>query len=403
MPSPDEPKRQRSTKAQLEKYGKNKRQIWNEYGPVKVRVQYLCDSLFAGDHHEMALAAGMCYRHLYRILYGHSRLTIRLAGQLVSRLGVRAEWLLCGSGSVFPWPAQADYFEYAPRVNTCYHIADLPDTAAGTYFLPPVLPDVREPLSAADTNNFETAARSIFAARSLNRPVMFFLDSAAFTDSANRFWQPFFRKRYANMLTLTLAGACADLAIADEMPRPDVNALAVTAAAAGASYGETLCQFGFQSLSGRARSLAAYAFDAGCPVYITTEIGEIPNHTNPAVRVPEIGAALGAASYVDLLALTAQVPKFFGEPGGVIVSCGNNRRAVDTFLSRLPCLKHEHPDQNGFVFVLFRSQDADDCFLEDKIHQHGGHVIYLSNPTVTGIAQLLHSCNDVYAGKLTHT
>jgi hypothetical protein len=400
QPQPDEHKRQRSTQAQLKKYGRNPRKLmWNEYGPVKTRVQYLCDILFAGNYHEMALAVGMCYRHLYRILYGHSRLSIRFAGQLVSRLGVRAEWLLCGSGPVFPWPDQVEHFQYMPRVDSCYHLLDTHALASGTYFLPAVQPDTVTELSSDDTANIERAAQCLFQASANQKPVWFFLDSPAFTETTTALWQSFLTRRYATLVTVTLAAACADLAYADEMPRPDVNTLALTAATQGAGYGETICRFGFQSAAARKRSVLATAFDLGVPTFVSAAIGEIPNHTNPAVRDPELGAAVGAAAYVDLLAFSAHVPNFFGSPGGVVLACGNSTRAIELFLSRLPPLRHTNPQQSGVVFILFQPHDAADLTLQETIHSIGGRVIYVPKPTATSIQQLLQTCDDAYAGK----
>ena len=403
MQQPDEHKRQRSTKEKLDKYGGNKRRLWNEYGPVKARTQYLCDILFAGDYHEMALAAGVCYRQLYRILYGHSRLSIRLAGQLVSRLGVRAEWLLCGAGSVFTWPEQADYFHYMPKLTSCYYTRNAVNVIPGTHFLPVPQSDREAVLSSTDVQRFEAAARSVFRARVHNKPVLFFLDDAAFTVSAPDIWRQFFSKKYANILMATLAGACHDLALVAETPPADINTVALTAATAGAGYGETFCRVAFREEEARNQSLLASVFHSGIPVWLSAEIGEIVNHTAPSAREPELGAAIGAAAYVDLLALAEQVPNFFGNPGGVVVVCGSPRRAVNAFLAQLPALTHTYPDQKGFVFILFQSPRHYDANLESDIIKHGGRVIYLLEPTVTAMTQLLQSCDDAYAGKLqTH-
>jgi hypothetical protein len=403
MPSPNEYTRQRSTQEKLQKHGLNPRKIqWNEYGPVKVRVAYLCDMLFAGDYHEMGLAMGVCYRHLYRILKGHSNLSIRLAGQIVARLGVRAEWLLCGAGPVFPWPDQTEYYSYLPQIRSCYYPIDTMETTTGTHFVSPVLPDQHADIPPEHQKYFEAAARSIFQARTNNKPVLFFLDAAIFTETAPDVIREFFEKRYANMLVATLAATRMDLSRSAAPVPTDINTLAITAAAAGAGYGETFCMEGFRSPEVRKRSLLASVFDLSAPVFISAELGEIVNHTSPAVRAPELGAAIGAAAYVDLLAFTKQVPNFFGEPGGVFIACGQNtRRAVELFLARLPPLAETYPDQKGFVFVLFEDPDSFDRSLHDMIHSHGGSVIYVSNPTVTGITRLLHTCNDAYAGTLT--
>ena len=389
-----ERKKYRATKEQLQKYGKNRRLLWHAYAPVRERVQYLLDAQFGGNDHEMALALGVCYRYLRRVLTGHSQLTIRMAGQIVERLGVRADWLLFGAGAMMTSPAQEDCFQYLPKITSCYRMADLSADVPGTYFLPPVQPDTVTPLDENYLMSFGAAARSIFKARQNSKPVLFFLDAAAFSETTNAIWRKFFEERYASVLMVTLAGACADLAYADEMPRPDINTLAMTAAVNQASYGETICVSGFRSQSARDRSLMASVFDAGFSVYVSAEIGEIPNHTNPSASPPTLGAAIGAAAYVDLLAFTEHVQNYLD--GGVIVAAGNCRRAVELFLSRLRARKYPTDVQRDFVFVLFQDQDKN---LDFDIHTCGGRVIYLSQPTVAGFSQLLQSCTDAYAGK----
>jgi hypothetical protein len=402
MPTPDDKKRQRSTKAQLEKYGKNGRRIWHEYAVVKDRLQYLCDIFFASNWHEMALAVGVCRRQLYRVLYGHSRLTVRMAGQIVIRLGIRAEWLLCGSGPLLPSPDHAEYFQYLPHIHSCYYTPNLNEQVSGALFLPVVPPDA-DTEAHFNTANFSAAARSIFSARSQRKPVLFFLAAAGFTVSTPPLWQQFFSRRYANMLMTTLSAACLDLACSAQTPPQDINTLALTAAATGASYGETIGRLGFQSDDARSRSVMGSVFAAGTPVLVSAEIGEISNHTNPAVRPPELGAAVGAAAYVDLLAFTRSVPNFFGNPGGVIVACGNAERIASTFLARLLSLNIPRDETAHFTFVVFDQPPAGTTALDTAIHNSGGRVIYLSQPTVASITQLLHSCDDAYAGKLLPT
>ena len=395
---PEEPKRQRATKAMIQQYGRNTRVLWNEYAPVKQRVEYLCDVLFGGDHHQMSLAIGMCHRHLYRVLYGHSRLSVRLAGQMVMRLGVRAEWLLCGSGPVFPWPTQTDVYNFVPVINSCLYTFDPHEHVPGTYFLPKVPKNKTDVI--IDKSGYAAAAKAVFQARVHKKPVAFFLGRDSFTKSTPAVFEQFFEQRYANVLLTTLAGACLDLAAAGDKPAPDINCLAKTAAATGRGYGETICADGFLTPRARQKSLLAKVFDMSLPVIVSAEVGEVPNHTHPSVRAPELGAAVGAAAYIDLLGFTEQVPQFFGKPGGVYIVAGEVPRGVDFFLQRLEPLSFSFPEQDGFVMVLFCERDAASKEICEKITRCGGRPIVLDAPTMTAFQQLLSSCDEAYAGTI---
>lgn len=391
--------RTRRNAISLSRYGKNARRIDLENKTVTARLIYACNLLYGGSTHEFAAAAGVCYRHLYMVVYGHTRLTVNMAAQIVARTGIRAEWLLCGVGSVLATPEEQDTGLVLPQhLQSSFSLFDATAFSPGTEFFPP------ERLSLVDNPvcnlaPYEAAAGAIFAAHANSKPVGFFLGSETFANPVSQLLLPFFQKRYADFLVLTLAAAAHDVQAAHSSAPIDINSAARFAALRGIGYGEALGLVGFGPDVDRQKSLLASLRDMNLPVLVSAEIGEISRHTAPSIRGAEIGAAVGAAAYVDLFVYTEQLRNFFGNPGGVMVAAGECTRGVRMFLERFETLKIVEPVQTGFTFVLFSQPDIS---LQTEIQIRGGHVIFLDPPTITPLQQLLQTCNDVYAGKINH-
>ena len=391
--------RRRRTKLSIQKYGRNQRQVWNEYPAVKARLVYLCNLLFGGDDHEFAAAIGVCYRHFSRIVFGHSRLSVAMAAQIVTRINVRAEWLLAGVGAVFHRANEAHDSLILPlHLQSSFHLFDVAANSAGVEFFPAERVSFVE-TPVRDIRPYEEAGKAVYSARSNRKPVGFFLGSESCAIPLAQFAWPFFTARYADFLVMTLTAAAHDVREAHIGTPTDINSVARFAANRGIGYGEAFGFVGFAGDANREKSLLALVHDAGSPVFISAEIGEIGRHTATASRGAELGAAVGAAAYVDLLAYTEHLRHFFGQPGGVMIVAGECQRAVRMFLERLATLKLVEPEQTGFTFVLFSHQDD---HLQTEIKTHGGNVIFLDPPTITTTSQLLQTCNDVYAGKITH-
>lgn len=391
--------RRRRDKDSMTLYGPNPRRVFDEYKGARARLIYACNVLFAGDQHEFAAAAGLCYRHLYCIMLGRFRLTTEIAAQIVSRTGIRAEWLLCGVGSIIATPENVpDSLVLPLQLSSRFPLFDTATENAGVDFLPAEKFLVHE-TPVVDLAPYEAAAGAMFAAHANSKSVGVFLGSAAFAVPAAQLVLPFFTARYADFLVLTLAAAAHDVQAAHDKTPIDINSVARFAAQRGIGYGEALSLVGFSQDVIPQKSLVASLRDADQPVIISTEIGEIGRHSGPNIRGAEIGAAIGAAAYVDLMIYTEQLRKFFGDPGGVMVIAGDCRRGVHMFFERLETLKLAVPVQTGFTFVLFSQPDA---ALEAEITMHGGHVIFLNPPTITTLSQLFQTCNDVYAGKINH-
>lgn len=401
-------KQRRATADQLAKYGANQRRNLFDYAPVLRRLQYLCDFVFHGDKHSMALAVGICYRQLARFISGHTRLTIPVACQIVDRLGVRAEWLLTGAGAIFPASTSDANFAYLSRLQTTYRtfntldaIAAYPSACDISDKTPSATLSQLPIASLSDSETFVAVASAMFSARIYQRPVCFFLDADFLSRDVIDTWHSFFREAHANMLVMTQAGMFVDAAYVPVTRPIDVNTFAVMAAQAGAGYAETFCANAARDELNvvRHKSLLLRAADLNCPVFIAAELGEIAAHTNPALRTPELGAAIGAAAYVDMLGFTDQLPRFFGAHGGVFLSAANIIRSGRWLLSRLASLPSSAPRE--FTFVCFADKDQLDASACDVLQRllHQGIVVHiLPQFNAQTFSHLFSSCQITYMG-----
>lgn len=395
MPRKKKPKSTRLTKSQLDLYGTNLRKLLHQYPVIKKRLAYLCSFLFDGDDHAMAAALGVCYRQLRAILIERSRLTVAVAAQIVARLGVRSEWLLCGTGDVFVKDSSAESLILPKTIESSFQVFDAINNFAGLpEFLPPIPPATETQMELAP---FIETAKAVYQARVAQRSVGLFLGSDAFLAAQATVILPFFRAQYANILVTTAEYAQYDLHRALRT-QPDLNSIALLAANRGIGYGEAIGLFALPADAPRESSLLVSLYDSGVPTMISAEIGELCAHAAGPVRGAESAAAVGAAAYVDLLIFTEQLRNFIGDPPGVFIIAGEPRRGVRFFLQRLEALKVSEPQQNGFTLIVFSPVDGS---LQTYITKHGGRVLFLGNPTTFTLMQLLQTCDDVYAGKIT--
>lgn len=382
------------TKATLAQWGSNSRRLLHHGSALRARLRYLCDYLFDGDHHVMGAALGICYRQCYRYITGHCRLTVAAAAQIVSRLNVRAEWLLCGTGEPFIKDSDVETLSLPKTLSSSFQLFDAATYAPGAVAAEPLFP--ASPPNHTEDAPYIAAARAIYGAQTAGRSVGFFLGGDAFPATAAEAIKPFFDARYAQVLVATLSYAQHDVQRLLGLP-VDLSSVVLAAATRGLGLAEAIGLLAFPAGSVRETSLLASLYDAGLATAVSVEIGELSYHVCAPVRGAEAGAALGAAAYVDLLILTEQMRNFFGPPGGVYVIAGETQRGARLFVQRYDALNADEPDRAGVTFAIF-SEPAPQ--LAEYIAQVGGLPLFLGPPTTAAILRLFQSCADVYAGKI---
>lgn len=200
---------------------------------------------------------------------------------------------------------------------------------------------------------------------------------------------------------MTQAGMFIDAAYIPINCPIDINTYAVIAANTGSGYAETFCAHAARGEPDIVRhsSLFLRAAALNCPVFIAAELGEIAAHTNPALRSPELGAAIGAAAYIDMLGFTEQLPRFFGAHGGVFLSAANIIRSGRWLLSRLASLPSSAPREFTFVCFADKEQlDASACNVLQRLLQQGITVRILPQFNAQTLSHLFSSCQLTYMG-----
>lgn len=372
------------------RYGVNNRRLEQSPAQIKPRVHYVCEFMFGGDIFEMAGALGVCYRQFYIFMRGTRQLSVRLAAQIVLRLNVRAEWLLTGIGPMFAPAIEASSDLVLPKaLRSAFPLFDPVDTGSGLPSLPPLGADgveLPEELPVA----YVTAAQALFKANAHSLPTALFLgfDNPTLWESSAAL---LFKERYLHFLAATLSAAKRDLRAVLSAADIDLNHLARLAAQAGLGYGEAVGQwaFGPQAADARAASVLAAAYDAGVPVTLKAEIGEIYDHDQPGYAGAELGAVIGAAAYADHLVFAKYFDAFWQKTGGLVVVAGEAHR----WLPAVRKLADIHPAE--FTLVLLNATPAP--FSADETASLGATVVDIVETQPVFFSQLLRACRVVYA------
>lgn len=353
--------------------------------PARQRLEYLCEFLFAGDVKRMARALRMYTHHIRLLLSGRARLTTTVAAHIVTSLNVRAEWLVCGTGPTFQTtPVLTSGLALPKKIYTRRNVLDpLAYNFVPKYAPPPAL--TTEPTTPS---LYRTAAEAVYAARVAGCPVGFFLGGGILCAATRAAVKTFYAEEYATFLALTLSQVQAELAVSYSVH--DLTELFYSAARAGLGCGDVVAKWAKhnpESLLYTCRLLSR-------PLFVSVEVGEITSHFSPASRGAEFGAAIGAAAYVDLLALVEQVRALLAAPGGVLICAGEPERAARLLAH---CAQVAAVTNPSFTFVVFGSLPA---AAHEQVRAVGGNVICLDEPSPQTMTLLFRMCDSVYFGRM---
>jgi len=337
--------------------------------------------------------------HIRTIMASRASVSVLFLAQIVTRTRVRMDWLMWGNGAML---------DGGLDVHDNPGALDLPLTLATSFTafstvqnavttMPAMAPASAHHKSVtAATPEHVQAARAIHASRGAARPVMLFAGPDAIAAGVGILAVELLEKKYVTALATTGAGMARDVRMAYQSFPVDLNYVAQLAAKHGVGYGEAIGRWGMEP-SGRRRNSALYvAHQLGIPATVHVEIGELPQHLFPAARGAELGAAIGAATYVDFLIFTEQVQEL--RAGGVLITTGDVLERSWRLL-RTALLAQQQP---ATAFTVIAIDSSPSVSVIDDIKAHGGAVCVLPGPYRGNVYNLRKTCDDVFSGATTH-
>lgn len=356
-----------------------KRTLDYSAAPVTHRLRYLCEFACGGDCYEMARQLEVCHRHFHTVYDGRCRVSIRMAAQIISRFGVRADWLLNGTGPMFATSTSDTRFQLSPAIRSSFPVAVADRTAL---LAPAAVTAAADDVS--DGMVYQAAAGELFLAGARGAGVILCVGADGETDYADVV--PFLSSRGVTGVFMTLAAAKIDASSAIVAGEFDLNNIARFAAWTGRGYAEAIASklHSPRSQWPRSRSLLVSAYDAGLAVALQAALGEIDDHFCASYGGAELGAAVGAAAYVDQLVMAAHLRGLAGASGPVIICSGEAARWQHV-LSRY--------DLHNATVILRSPADG----VEAWARQAARITIPIVNSSTVFFRELLVACSEAYA------
>lgn len=314
-----------------------------------------------------------------------------MLAQIVACTPVRAEWLLTGAGPMLVTDENRvdPDFQLPAVIQSVFPVFD-----AAVISTPTKQKKYRRGRSVF-ANNSIGAAQAIHHCRVTGRPACFFLGADAMQRRpVRRAARTLFARNYFTSVSLT--SGCVPYEFAAEFdPSFAVRAAAVN----GVGLGEGLCRWTTGSKS--ATSLFGHALSAKLPITVHTELGEIASHAKPGLRGAELGAAWGAAAYVDHLVFTEQIRHFGAARGGVFTMLGEPARGLKLLFAAIQAIRDTVAADALTEFSVIQV-GGDSKNTREEVKRHGGQFYSIQGTYAAAATKLLRACDDVYDGNISH-
>jgi hypothetical protein len=362
-------------------------------------LEYLCATLFNNNVPAFARAIELESTHLGKVFKRQYAVSAQLLAQILSHTHVNADWLLWGSGPMLRTPTteHPGALVLPQRLNSAFPVFDTLRAATPPCdAMPPEIADALCLIKEVHVN----AASLIHTARVEDQPVMLFISAPAIHSGAGIAAVELLRKKYVTAVATTGAGLVADVRLAERGMTHDLNYVARLAANQGLGYGEAVGRWAYSPRATTERSLLHSAYTLGVPATVHVELGEMAGHIYPDGPGAEIGAAFGAATYVDFLVFAEQVRQLCQTQCGVVLFIGDAMRGLQLFL-QARCALSDSERAPTFHAVLIDSHVQPS--FASYVNSHNGTAHNILGTFKANVMTLLNACDGVFSGQITKT
>jgi len=363
------------------------------------RLEYVCATLFDNNVPAFARAIELDSTHLGKVFKRQYAISAQLLAQILSHTHVSPDWLLWGNGPMLRGTTveHPGALQLPLRLNSSFPVFDTLRAATPPCdAMPPVLADKPSLITPAHVD----VASLIHNARVADQPVLLFISALAIHAGAGITAIELLRKKYVTAVATTGAGLVADILVSERGMTHDLNYVARLAANQGLGYGEAVGRWAYSPRAEKDRSLLHSAYTLGVPATVHVELGEMAGHIYPDGPGAEIGAAFGAATYVDLLVFAEQVRQLCATQGGVVLLIGDVMRGLHLFL-QARCALSDSERAPNFHAVLIDSHVQPS--FAPYVNSHHGIAHNISGTFKSNVMTLLNVCDGVFSGQITKT
>lgn len=306
-----------------------------EDSPIRSRLQYLTEYLFAGDVEKFEQQLGFYRRQLGYVLRQQAKITPRLLSTLVVDFGVSAHWLLTGHGPVFTIDA------LPPVSGNAFSSHALFDPASMRVKRNKIAPPTSELILK---NRVPELAQAVFEARATLAPVILVCD-----------WHAFLPERRAAVISLLQAGRITALATTTRGLYKDVGAHGdkVIAVARRAAR----CGVGLGAAIGRwlrlgNDSVFKTAYTQHTPISVYYQPGDDYRYFESARLGPTVGAELGAATQIDLFLFAEQIRLFVTKENSICIDTTDHKSMTALMANTIASAHRTTDERHGRLFKM---------------------------------------------------